>query len=244
MLIKTNHRIASVQIYSNQKDMRVVLAKFINLPSFPLMKPITKDTNHIQFAGDDVSQITKIKSPIPTRGNYKRRRTTTTTTTTTTAPELSTTVEPSSSPNPPHFVQRNQVRRRRPTSTSTTSTTTILPETPSPSQSRRPLRRRPATVKYHNHRYPGDPEPEATLPPLPSEGLKVVTPPNLDPLAFNEDLLGTENQNIESVVNEEGTKLKETSNTNLQPEVTESISQSSTPRPFSMDVPEDLKGSY
>lgn len=104
------------------------------------------------------------------------------------------------------------------------------------------MRRRPTTVKYHNHRYPGDPAPEVTLPPLPSDGLKLITPPNFNPLAINEDLLGTENHKHEVFVDKEGEKIKGTKIIEGQGESQNNVPQSSTISSIGIDVPEDLKG--
>lgn len=155
-------------------------------------------------------------------------------------------MEATSLPSVPHFVQRTQVRRRRPTSTTTTTTTTTSTTVPSensnPTRGRRPLRKRPTTVKYHNHRYPGDPAPEVTLAPLPSDGLKLITPPIFNPLVINEDLLGTENLKDEVFVDKEGEKIKGTNIMVGKGQKQYDISQTSTSSSIGIDVPDDLKG--
>lgn len=106
------------------------------------------------------------------------------------------------------------------------------------------MRKRPTTVKYHNHRYPGDPAPEVTLPSLPSEGLKLIKPPKFNPLAINEDLLGTENQKDEVFVDKEGEKIKGTKIREEYLQHQNVIPQSTTALSIGIDVPEDLKGEY
>lgn len=117
-----------------------------------------------------------------------------------------------------------------------------MPETTHSPRGKRPLRRRPSTVKYHNHRYPGDPEPEVTLPPLPSGGLKLITPPNLDPLTINEDLLDIDLQKEEVSIGTNGVGNEQAFNNYVVGGQEDVTSQGGTVLSTGIGVPQNLKG--
>lgn len=193
------------------------------------------------FMTDDISPIfNPIRRPSPNREQFRRK---TTTPTTTSFSPITTTASPTtgsiSSLSPP-VVQRFQNRRRRPSST--TTTTTSEPEIVFPSSSRRPLRRRTTTVKYHNHRYPGDPTPEVTLPPLPSEGLKIIKPPLFNPLLINQDLLGSENQNQEVYLPKKDEPTGDKAIGDTQINNGNGFYKTNTVSSIGVDIPDDLKG--
>lgn len=208
---------------------------------------VTTTTTETPITVSTTTFTTTISTPSTTTGQvfqrFQKRRPLRTTTTSTTVSIPSTISEASNSV--PQFQVHPRLQSRRPLRTTTiTTTTSAAPEIDFHSGVRGISRRRTTTVKYHNHRYPEDPVPEVTLPPLPSEGLKVIKPPKFNPLAINEDLLGSENQNQEVILHEDDQRNEEI---NIKDENIKNIDikpQRSTSSPIGIDIPADLKGEY